>query len=53
MILITTGDKQIRVSKEAWGKLRKFAFDDEKSIKTVADEIIIEGKRNPITGERI
>jgi hypothetical protein len=45
--------KQVRVSKEAWSKLRKFAFNDEKSIKTVLDEIIIDGTRDPIMGDRL
>lgn len=45
--------KQILVSEEAWSKLRKLAFNDEKSIKTVLDEIIIEGKRDPMTGQTI
>jgi hypothetical protein len=43
--------KQIRVSTEAWGKLRKIAFNDQKSVKMVVDEIIIEGKRDPVTGK--
>jgi hypothetical protein len=50
-INVTDKYKQIRVSTEAWSKLRKFAFNDEKSIKRVVDEIIIEGKRDPVTGK--
>jgi hypothetical protein len=53
VILIKTNDKQIRASKEAWNKLRNVSFNDEKSIKKVLDEIIIDGIRDPITGKII
>jgi hypothetical protein len=46
-------DKHIRISVPAWKKLRTLAFNGESHIKTVLDEIIIDGTRDPLTGKMI
>jgi len=47
-----TPDKHVRVSFETWQKLRTAAYNQNKCIKTVFDEIT-QGKINPVTIETI
>ena len=47
-----TPDKHVRVSFETWQKLRTAAYNQNKCIKTVFDEIT-QGKINPVTMETI
>jgi hypothetical protein len=47
-----TQDKHIRVNIETWQKLRTAAYNQNKRIKTVFEEIM-QGKINPITFEPI
>jgi hypothetical protein len=50
--VIKIEDKMLKVSFEAWDRIRTFAFHNNSKMKAVVDDIL-KGKIDPLTGKTI